>query len=191
MAVRVRYAPSPTGRQHVGNIRTALFSYLFARSNKGKFILRIEDTDQKRLEISALEDIYESLSWLGLNWDEGPRVGGPFGPYVQSERKRIYHKISNKLISDGKAYCCFCSAQRLENVRNHGHGYDRHCRNLDPIERERLINKNVPSVIRFKVPLDGKTVIQDKLLGSVERQNADLNPDPILIKSDGFIKKYL
>ena len=141
MKVRVRYAPSPTGLQHIGGIRTALFNYFFARANKGKFILRIEDTDQSRYDEKAVEDLYATLKWLGIDWDEGPVVGGPYAPYQQSERFELYKEYAEKLIDDGKAYRCYCTSERLEKVRQEQTeskskvvGYDRHCRNLSKEE---------------------------------------------------------
>ena len=117
MDVRVRYAPSPTGLQHIGGVRTALFNYFFARAQGGKFILRIEDTDQERYSDEALDDLYETLAWLGITWDEGPIVGGPNGPYVQSERFALYKEYAEKLVADGKAYYCYCTPERLDAVR--------------------------------------------------------------------------
>ena len=117
MGVRVRYAPSPTGRQHVGNVRTALFDYLLARSTGGTFVLRIEDTDRRRFDPDALQDVYDTLSWLGLQWDEGPGVGGPHAPYVQSQRVDRHRAVAERLVAAGHAYRCYCDAARLERVR--------------------------------------------------------------------------
>ena len=117
MNVRVRYAPSPTGLQHIGGVRTALFNYFFAKSNGGKFILRVEDTDRERYSDESLQDLYDTLEWLGVKWDEGPVVGGPCGPYIQSERFAIYQEYAKKLVDMGKAYYCYCSAERLEALR--------------------------------------------------------------------------
>ena len=125
MQVRVRYAPSPTGLQHIGGIRTALFNYFFARSQKGSFILRIEDTDQERYSTEALDDLYATLEWLGIEYDEGPIKGGPFAPYVQSERFDIYEMYAKKLVEDGKAYYCYCSPERGEGVRKEQQGAKR------------------------------------------------------------------
>ena len=132
MEVRVRYAPSPTGLQHIGGIRTALFNYFFARANGGKFILRVEDTDRERYSDESLEDLYSTLDWLGIKWDEGPVVGGPYGPYIQSERFDLYKKYAEELVEKGKAYYCFCTPERLEEVRkaqaaskSEYQGYDR------------------------------------------------------------------
>ena len=191
MSVRVRYAPSPTGRQHVGNVRTALFDYLLARSCGGTFVLRIEDTDRRRFDPGALQDVYDTLSWLGLRWDEGPDVGGPYAPYVQSERLDRYRAVAERLLQEGRAYRCYCAAERLERVRAANNGYDRRCRNLTPAEHAARARSAASSVIRFKVPLEGATRYEDLLLGTIERRNADLNPDPVLLKSDGFPTYHL
>jgi glutamyl-tRNA synthetase len=198
MSVRVRYAPSPTGLQHIGGIRTALFNYFFARANNGSFILRIEDTDQSRSTVEALDDLYATLNWLGVTWDEGPLVGGDYGPYVQSERSSIYQEYAQKLLDSGKAYKCYCTSERLDEVREKQiankekqHGYDRHCRNLSQKEIEENDKKGLSFVIRLKVPLEGKTTINDLLMGSITRKNSDINPDPVLLKSDGFPTYHL
>lgn len=197
MEVRVRYAPSPTGLQHIGGIRTALFNYFFARSQGGKFILRIEDTDRERYTDEALQDLYDTLEWLGIEWDEGPEKGGPYGPYVQSERFDLYREYAEKLLEDGKAYRCFCTPERLENLREEQKkekkslGYDRHCRNLSESEIEEKLAAGTPYVIRFKVPLEGKTSFEDVLLGKVTRKNKDISPDPIILKTDGFPTYHL
>ena len=134
--VRVRYAPSPTGLQHIGGVRTALFNYFFARANGGKFLLRIEDTDRERYSDESLDDLYSTLEWLGVKWDEGPVVGGPYGPYVQSERTELYREYAKKLVESGQAYYCYCTQERLEELREKqakekkDFGYDRHCRHL-------------------------------------------------------------
>ncbi len=197
MEVRVRYAPSPTGLQHIGGIRTALFNYFFARSRGGKFILRIEDTDRERFYEEALKDLYNTLDWLGIEWDEGPVKGGPYGPYIQSERFELYRKYALQLVEEGKAYHCFCTPERLETLREQqqkekkSFGYDRHCRNLSKEVVAESLEKGVPSVIRFKIPPDGKTSFNDILLGRVTRKNKDISPDPILLKSDGFPTYHL
>ena len=191
MGVRVRYAPSPTGRQHVGNVRTALFDYLLARSTGGTFVLRIEDTDRRRFDPDALQDVYDTLSWLGLQWDEGPGVGGPYAPYVQSQRVDRHRAVAERLVAAGHAYRCYCDAARLERVRAAGNGYDRHCRNLTPAEHAAQAHRGAASVIRFKVPLEGATRYDDLLLGSIERRNSDISPDPVLLKSDGFPTYHL
>lgn len=198
MSVRVRYAPSPTGMQHIGGVRTALFNYFFARAQKGTFILRVEDTDRERSTDEALQDLYDTLAWLGVEWDEGPLVGGDYGPYVQSERFSIYQEHAERLIADGKAYRCYCTPERLTDLRERQiaekakqQGYDRHCRNLSEEERAELEKEGLPSVVRLKVPLEGKTTFHDVLMGDITRRNSDVNPDPVLLKSDGFPTYHL
>jgi glutamyl-tRNA synthetase len=197
MNVRVRYAPSPTGKQHIGSVRTALFNYLFARSTGGTFILRIEDTDRERYQADALADIYETYNWLGFHWDEGPDVGGPHAPYIQSERQDIYRKYAEELIAGGHAYYCYCSSERLEEMRKEqertkqGSGYDRRCRNLSAAEQAQYREEGIKPVIRFKIPLDGVTTFHDELLGDITKANVDINPDPVLLKSDGFPTYHL
>lgn len=198
MSVRVRYAPSPTGLQHIGGVRTALFNYFFARSQKGEFILRIEDTDRQRYSEEAMQDLYDTCTWLGITWDEGPGTGGPFGPYMQSERSELYRQYADRLIESGYAYYCYCSPERLEKVRQEQQqkkqkhqGYDRHCRNLTVEERKELEAGGLTPVVRFKVPLEGKTVFTDYLLGEVKRNNEDINPDPVLLKADGYPTYHL
>lgn len=202
MSVRVRYAPSPTGLQHIGGVRTALFNYFFARSSGGKFILRVEDTDQGRYTDESLQDLYDTFRWLDIKWDEGPDVGGPFGPYVQSERVALYHEYTQKLLDSGLAYHCFCSEERLEEVRevqkaekSSSQGYDRHCRELSKIEIEaktaELKAQGKNPVVRFKIPLQGSTVFEDILLGKIKRDNKDISPDPIIMKADGFPTYHL
>ncbi len=194
--VRTRFAPSPTGFLHVGNIRTALFSWLWARHNGGVFILRIEDTDRDRIVPGALESIFESLRWLGLHWDEGPEVGGPYGPYFQSQRLDLYRKVAEELIARGAAYRCYCTPERLEalraeqRARGEPPGYDRRCRFLSPAERAELERQGLPSVVRFKMPLDGTTVVPDLLRGEVVFENAKLD-DHVLLKSDGYPTYHL
>ncbi|MDD7007431.1 MAG: glutamate--tRNA ligase [Bullifex sp.] len=198
MEVRVRYAPSPTGLQHIGGVRTALYNYFFARSNGGKFLLRVEDTDRERYTEESLQDLYDTLAWLGIKWDEGPVVGGPCGPYIQSERLELYQKYARKLVEDGKAYYCYCSAERLEKVRQEQvasksqyQGYDRHCANLTAEERAELEAQGIKPVIRLRVPTTGKTTFHDVLMGDITRRNCDVSPDPILLKSDGFPTYHL
>lgn len=198
MSVRVRYAPSPTGMQHIGGVRTALFNYFFARAQKGTFILRIEDTDRERSTDTALQDLYDTLRWLGVEWDEGPLVGGDYGPYVQSERFEIYSEYARHLVADGKAYRCYCTPERLEQLRerqaadkSRQQGYDRHCRNLTDGQRAEMESQGIKPVIRLKVPLEGKTTFHDVLMGDITRRNHDINPDPVLVKSDGFPTYHL
>ncbi len=195
-AVRVRYAPSPTGFPHIGNIRTALFNWLFARRNDGQFVVRVEDTDQQRLVPGAVDAILDGLEWLGIDWDEGPRVGGPYGPYLQSERLELYRQAAEKLIAQGAAYRCYCDRERLAQVRKQQEaekrsiGYDRHCRNLSDGERRELEAAGLPSVVRFAMPTSGITEVDDIIRGHVEWQN-DLVDDFILLKSDGFPTYHL
>ncbi|MGC9349326.1 MAG: glutamate--tRNA ligase [Anaerolineae bacterium] len=192
MTVRVRFAPSPTGYPHIGNIRTVVFNWLFARQQNGKFILRIEDTDQERLVDEALHVITDSLKWLGLDWDEGPGVGGDYGPYIQSKRLHIYREKAEALVAEGKAYRCNCSPERLERVREKQRAegeqpmYDRHCRNKPP----GAISKDEPHVIRLAVPLEGTTTFHDELHGDVTIENR-LIDDQVLVKSDGFPTYHL
>lgn len=194
--VRVRFAPSPTGRPHLGNMRTALFNWLFARSQGGRFILRVEDTDVSRRRQGAIEAIYDGLRWMGLDWDEGPDVGGPYGPYIQSERLSLYHQWAQYLIEHDQAYYCYCSSERLEHMRAEQTRrgvpprYDRHCRNLSEAERRAYEAQGIMPVIRFKTPLSGKTEYTDVLLGKRQVRNTTLD-DFILLKSDGFPTYHL
>lgn len=197
MDVRVRYAPSPTGLQHIGGVRTALFNYFFARSMGGKFILRVEDTDRERFSEESLKDLYDTLEWLGIDWDEGPVKGGAYGPYVQSERSELYKKYAGQLVAEGKAYHCFCTPERLSDLREvqkkekQPYGYDRHCRNLSDEEIAKKKEEGLKSVIRLKIPLEGETSFEDLILGKVTRKNKDISPDPVLLKSDGFPTYHL
>lgn len=189
--VRVRFAPSPTGAPHIGSLRTALFVWLWARHSGGKFILRVEDTDQKREVENGLDLIMDSLRFLGLDWDEGPDVGGAYGPYIQSQRLAIYADHVQRLIETGGAYRCYCTPERLERMRQdqqaHGEAtrYDRRCRNLAPGERAAHERAGEPSVVRLAVPLEGKTTLHDFIHGDVTIANKDVD-DQVLIKSDGF-----
>ncbi|MDR0399933.1 MAG: glutamate--tRNA ligase, partial [Treponema sp.] len=193
--------PSPTGLQHIGGLRTALFNYLFARSGGGKFILRLEDTDRTRFDESYVQNLYDTFAWLGIRWDEGPDIGGPAGPYVQSERTGLYRKYAGELLEQGRAYYCFCSAERLDRIRKEREaarasetGYDRHCRGIDPAEARRRAEAGEVHTIRLRIPLDGEdaaTRFRDRLLGDMEWNNGDVNPDPVLIKSDGFPTYHL
>jgi len=194
--VRVRYAPSPTGYPHVGNIRTALFNWLFARHYGGSFILRIEDTDVERKVEGAIEEILHSLYWLGLDWDEGPEVGGGYGPYFQSQRLETYRPVAQQLVGEGHAYPCYCSPQRLEAMRaeqvrrKQPPGYDRRCRNLSGEERARLEAQGTVPVIRFKTALGDQTKFQDLIRGEVVFENSTLD-DFVLLKSDGYPTYHL
>ena len=187
--VRTRYAPSPTGLMHVGNLRTALFEYLVAKSLGGTFVLRIEDTDQERFVEGAERVIYETMAKVGLAHDEGPDVGGPYAPYVQSQRRHIYLPYAEQLVASDKAYYCFCSRERLDRLKegagSASPGYDRHCRDLPKEEAARLLADGTPRVIRQKMPLSGTTVFHDAVYGSIAVDNKELE-DQVLVKSDGF-----
>ena len=194
--VRVRYAPSPTGDFHVGGARTALFNYLFARHHGGKFILRIEDTDQKRYNPDALAWLLDGLRYLGLDWDEGPEAGGDFGPYVQTERLDIYRRYCGQLLDAGAAYRCFCTSERLEAVTKElqkqglNPGYDRFCRHLEPAEAARRAAAGEPHTVRFASPMDGEITVHDVVRGDITFQNSILQ-DTVLMKSDGFPTYHL
>ncbi|MFA4836975.1 MAG: glutamate--tRNA ligase [Dehalococcoidia bacterium] len=195
--VRVRYAPSPTGYPHVGNIRTALFNWLYARHTGGKFLVRIEDTDQSRKVEGALESILDSLRWLGLDWDEGPQKGGDYGPYVQSERLDLYRKYSQQLLDSGHAYKCYCTSERLAEMRSQMEArkesvrsYDRHCRNLSAQGKSAFEAEQRPCVIRLKTPLEGQVRFNDLVRGEVVFENSQLD-DLVLLKSDGYPTYHL
>ncbi|WP_283607411.1 glutamate--tRNA ligase [Faecalispora anaeroviscerum] len=185
--IRTRFAPSPTGFMHVGNLRTALYEYLIAKNQGGDFVLRIEDTDQERQVEGAVEVIYNTLKMVGLQHDEGPDIGGPYGPYVQSERMSTYKKYAEQLVQEGKAYYCFCTKERLTSLHeeNTFGGYDRHCRNLPQEEIDRLLAQGTPYVIRQKVPAEGATTFHDTVYGDISVENKELE-DQVLLKSDGF-----
>ncbi len=182
-----RFAPSPTGYMHIGNLRTALYSFLVAKHDVGKFILRIEDTDRERFVEGATDIIKSTLAVTGLTYDEGPDVGGEHGPYVQSERKDIYMEYAKKLVDLGYAYYCFCTKERLEKLHEEDStgGYDRHCRNLSNEEIEANLKAGVPFVIRQKMPLEGVTSYNDSVFGEISMNNSELQ-DQILIKADGY-----
>lgn len=187
--VRTRFAPSPTGFMHVGNLRTALYTYLAAKSAGGQFILRIEDTDQKRFVEGATDVIYNTLKTTGISWDEGPDIGGDFGPYVQSERKAIYKKYAEELVKRGAAYYCFCQDSSEEEVLDENgavvYGYNRKCRNLSEAEVKAKIKSGASYVIRQKIPLTGSTTFVDEVYGEITVQNDTLD-DQVLLKSDGM-----
>ena len=190
MLIRTRFAPSPTGFMHVGNLRTALYEYLTARHENGTFVLRIEDTDQERYVEGATDVIYNTLKIAGITHDEGPDVGGDYGPYVQSERKDMYKPYAEQLVKDGKAYYCFCTKERLDNLRKNAPegtvvGYDRHCRNLSTEEVEANLKAGIPYVIRQKMPTEGESTYHDLVYGDITIKNDELD-DQILIKADGF-----
>ena len=195
--VRVRFAPSPTGYLHVGGARTALFNWLFARHHNGVFILRIEDTDRTRYQPEALESIMAGLRWLGLEWDEGPEVGGDYGPYFQSQRLDIYQEYARQLVESGHAYYCTCSPERLARVREEQRrrgepdlGYDRHCRYLTARERADDEAQGIVPVVRLRVPLEGQSSFHDLLHGDTIVDNARLD-DLVLLKSDGYPTYHL
>ncbi len=189
--VRVRFAPSPTGYLHVGSVRTVIFNWLLARHTGGTFVWRIEDTDRERLVPGVIETMRETVRWLGVEWDEGPEVGGPYGPYVQSERLSIYREHADRLLEEGRAYRCYCSPERLAELRAEQQraglptGYDRRCRDLSDAERAELEASGTPSAIRFRTPLDGTTTMVDALRGPITYENASLD-DFIILKSDGY-----
>ncbi|MEG0396155.1 MAG: glutamate--tRNA ligase [Oscillospiraceae bacterium] len=189
--VRTRFAPSPTGYMHVGNLRTALYAYLKARSADGTFILRIEDTDQERLVDGAVDIIYNTLRETGLTWDEGPDIGGDYGPYVQSERMGIFKGYAQQLVENGSAYYCFCEKERLEEMRavqkasGQAPHYDGHCRNLSEAEVKAKLDAGAPYVIRQKMPREGKAGFDDVVYGYIEVDASELD-DQILIKADGM-----
>lgn len=196
MSVRVRIAPSPTGDPHVGTAYIALFNMIFARHHGGKFILRIEDTDRSRSRPGYEENIYKALRWCNIHWDEGPDVGGNFGPYRQSERFDIYRKYAFNLLDSGKAYKCFCTTQDLEEMREVSakqggrQGYDRRCRNLSAAEIQQREAANIPYVIRLKMPLTGECMYEDAIKGRITSPWADVD-DQVLLKSDGFPTYHL
>ena len=191
MTVRTRFAPSPTGYLHIGGLRTALYAWLYARKNGGQFILRIEDTDRNRLVDEASEIIYRTLRDTGLNYDEGPDVGGQFGPYIQSERQEIYQKYAEELVERGAAYYCFCKKERLEQMRSEAERkgqvakYDKHCLHLSKEEVQARIAAGEEYVIRQNIPAQGETVYEDMVYGTITVPMADLE-DNILLKSDGW-----
>ena len=195
-AVRVRFAPSPTGYLHIGGARSALFNYLFARHHGGQFILRIEDTDQKRFVADSVQDLMTNLRWLGLDWDEGPDVGGPYGPYTQTERAALYQQWANWLVDNGHAYHCYCSAERLEAMRaeqtanKQPPGYDRHCRHLSAAERSAIEAAGAPFIVRFATPRTGDTAVHDAVRGEMIFSNSTLD-DVVLLKSDGLPTYHL
>ena len=194
----VRFAPSPTGYLHVGGARTALFNFLFARHHGGTFILRIEDTDQKRYQPEALAEIFTSLKWLGLGWDEGPEKGGDNGPYFQSQRTATYREHAEKLLAAKRAYRCFCSEERLTRLREeqekakmaHGSGYDRHCRTLSEAEIAKQLAAGAPHVVRLSVPAGRTVAFHDLIRGDISYDSAQLD-DLVLLKSDGFPTYHL
>lgn len=195
-SVRVRFAPSPTGYLHVGGLRTALYNYLFAKHNNGKFVLRIEDTDRNRYVEGAVDNLIDTMKWAGLAYDEGPNKEGDYGPYFQSERLKIYKEHVNRLIDTGHAYPCFCSAERIQKIREEQSAkkeqakYDKHCLNLSKEEVQEKLDAGEPHVIRLNVPSGKKILIDDLVRGKVDF-NSDIVDDQILIKSDGYPTYHL
>ncbi|MDD9995724.1 MAG: glutamate--tRNA ligase, partial [Dehalococcoidia bacterium] len=195
MPPRVRYAPSPTGDPHIGNIRAAIFNWLFARHEGGTFVVRIEDTDRNRYVPGALDSILSSLRWLGLDWDEGPEVGGPYGPYFQSERLSLYREAVGRLLDNNFAYECYCSPDRLARVRKEQQRrkeppkYDRHCRDATRRAEARVASGKKP-VVRFQTPLAGETECHDVVRGELRFANETLD-DFVLLKSDGYPTYHL
>lgn len=196
MTVRVRVAPSPTGDPHVGTAYQALFNHAFARQNDGKFILRIEDTDRARSTTESEAMILDSLGWLGLTWDEGPDVGGPHAPYRQSERLAIYREHVDRLLAAGHAYRCFCTKERLDEMRSENRdkqgftGYDRRCRDIAADESAKRADAGETFVVRMKIPLDGDCVMHDVLRGEIKKDWASVD-DQVILKSDGFPTYHL
>ncbi len=194
--VRVRLAPSPTGTPHLGTARTAIFDWLAARNSGGQFILRIEDTDQNRYVPESLDEIYESLRWLGLQWDEGPEVGGRHAPYFQSERLPLYQDAAKRLLASGQAYECYCTPERLDAMRNRQReqklppGYDGLCSTDEGRAKAKADAGDRPPVVRFRAPGEGETVVYDFLRGEVRFENNRID-DAVLLKSDGFPTYHL
>ena len=188
--IRVRFAPSPTGFLHIGSLRTVLFNYVFAKKNNGKFILRIEDTDEKRKVEGSVENLIAIFDWLGFDYDEGPGKDGGFGPYTQSERNPIYNKYIEQLLDEKKVYKCFCTAERLQEMREgqqknkKAPRYDRKCRDLSEIEIEENLKNNIPFVVRQKMPENGEVIIHDELKGEIKFQTSELD-DHVLLKTTG------
>lgn len=191
MEIRTRFAPSPTGYMHIGNLRTALYEYLIAKSQGGKFILRIEDTDQGRLVEGATDVIFNTLQMTNIQHDEGPDIGGAYGPYVQSERMGMYMDYALELVKKGQAYYCFCTKERLEGLKNSNEKgdafakYDRHCLHLSEEEIQNNLNNKIPFVIRQKMPTEGTTTFHDTVYGDITVENTELD-DQILMKADGY-----
>jgi glutamyl-tRNA synthetase len=189
--IRTRMAPSPTGEFHIGSLRTLLFNYAWARKNQGKFLLRIEDTDRNRYVEGALNRLMDAIRAFGLDWDEGPLVGGPYGPYIQSERLNIYQEYIQRLISDKKAYYCFCSEERIADLRkksqeeNKAFKYDKKCLLLNESVVNEKISEGTPFTVRLNVPLDEQIEYEDFVLGPVSFPSNDID-DAVLIKSDGY-----
>ncbi len=193
---RLRFAPSPTGFQHIGGFRTALFSWLYARHTGGQFILRIEDTDETRTVEGAVDHLIEGMNWFGMDVNEGPVIGGPYGPYYQTQRKALYQQYTNQLIASGHAYPCYCTPERLAEMRKQQEAqklpprYDRHCRYLTPEQRAQKEAEGATWTVRFAMPLDDETVVHDELHGDMVFQNANLD-DMIILKTNGLPPYHL
>lgn len=194
--IRVRIAPSPTGDPHVGTAYIGLFNYAFAKHNGGDFLLRIEDTDRTRFSGDSEQQIFDAMKWLGLNYDEGPDVGGDKGPYRQSERFDLYKEYAEKLVEKGEAYYCFCTSERLQKLRERqvamkqAPGYDGHCRKLTEEEIKAKLDAGEPYTIRLKMPYEGETIVNDQLRGEIRFENSKID-DQVLLKSDGFPTYHL
>lgn len=194
--IRVRIAPSPTGDPHVGTAYIGLFNYAFAKHNGGDFLLRIEDTDRTRFSGDSEQQIFDAMKWLGLNYDEGPDVGGDKGPYRQSERFDLYKEYAEKLVEKGEAYYCFCTSDRLQKLRERqvamkqAPGYDGHCRKLTEEEIKAKLEAGEPYTIRLKMPYEGETIVNDQLRGEIRFENSKID-DQVLLKSDGFPTYHL
>ena len=194
---RVRFAPSPTGYLHVGGLRTALYNYLFAKKNNGTFVLRIEDTDRNRYVEGAVENLIKALNWAGLNYDEGPEIGGNYGPYLQSERLDIYKKHADELIAKGKAYYCFCTPERLKELKEEQEKqklpqtkYDKHCFHLSKDEVDKNLAAGIPKVVRLIVEENQTIKFDDLVRDHVEFESNNVD-DQVLIKSDSFPTYHL
>jgi len=193
---RLRFAPSPTGFMHIGGYRTLLFSWLYARHTGGSFILRIEDTDVARTVEGAIEVMLDRMRWLGMDYDEGPIIGGQYGPYYQTQRKALYQEYAHQLIESGHAYRCYCTSERLEQMRNAQAAqklpprYDRHCRYLTDEERDANEAAGLKWVVRFAMPLEGETVVHDEIHGDITFKNSDID-DAVIVKSEGFALYHL
>ena len=194
--IRVRIAPSPTGDPHVGTAYIGLFNYAFAKHNGGDFLLRIEDTDRTRFSGDSEQQIFDAMKWLGLNYDEGPDVGGDKGPYRQSERFDLYKEYAEKLVEKGEAYYCFCTSDRLQKLRERqvamkqAPGYDGHCRKLTEEEIKAKLEAGEPYTIRLKMPYEGETIVNDQLRGEIRFENSKID-DQVLLKSDGYPTYHL
>ncbi len=197
MTVRTRMAPSPTGEYHIGGMRTLLYNYALAKKHNGQFILRIEDTDRERFVEGAMERLIRVIKDYGFSWDEGPEVGGPHAPYIQSERLDIYKKHALELVEKGHAYYCFCTKERLEELRESQKAqgkpttkYDKHCLSLSKEEIQEKLNSGIPYVIRLNVPENNTVVVKDKILGEITFPTNDID-DQVLLKSDGYPTYHL